>query len=83
MGKVGASDIAAILVAASCVCAAVFLILREKYRRAMLTEKSGDDAPRDGADSLWLPSHFGDQPHVGNLFHNGTLFITEAKQDHV
>ena len=69
MRLVGASDIAAFLVAASCICAAVFLILREKYRGAMLTEKSGDDAPRDRADGLWLPSHFGDQPHVGDVFH--------------
>ena len=74
LGSVGASDIAAIgLVTMACILAAVFIWLREKYRGAMLTEKSGDDAPRDRADSLWLPSHFGDQPHVGNLFHSGTF----------
>ena len=74
LSTVGASDIAAFLVAASCICAAVFLILREKYRRAMLTEKSGDDAPRDRADGLWLPSDFGDQPNVDHLSHNGTFY---------
>jgi hypothetical protein len=66
------SLVGTILVVAVCVSSAIFLIAREKHRRAMLAEESGDNAPCDRADSLWLPSHFGDQPNVSDLFHNGT-----------
>lgn len=44
---------------------------------ARLLKRAGPPQSSDWSERDW-----GDQPNVG-VFHNGTPFITEAKQDHV